>query len=86
MSKWDGTYENTNESKQSLEDDLLDAMDGKFCYPTSDGGTVRQTDSRIDVYGPSNSSKGHSHDWYNGKTNIAYNSFNGILHVITTNS
>ena len=69
MSKWDGTYENTNESKQSLEDDLLDAMDGKFCYPTSDGGTVRQTDSRIDVYGPSNSSKGHSHDWNNGKTN-----------------
>lgn len=43
MSKWDGTYENTNESKQSLEDDLLDAMDGKFCYPTSDGGTC-QTD------------------------------------------
>ncbi len=69
MSKWDGRYENTNEGKQSLEDDILDAMSGKFCYPTSDGGTVRQTDSRIDVYGPSDSPKGHSHDWYNAKTN-----------------
>lgn len=69
MSKWDGTYETTKESQQSLEQDLLDAMGGKFCYPTSDGGTVRQTDTRIDVYGPSDSEKGHSHDWYNAETN-----------------
>lgn len=69
MSKWDGTYETTKESKQSLEDDLLDAMEGKLCYPTENGGTVRQTDERIDVYGPSNSSKGHSHDWYDRTTN-----------------
>ena len=63
MSRWDGSYESTKESQQSLEQDLLDAMTGKFCYPTSDHGTVRQTDDRIDVYGPSDSSKGHSHDW-----------------------
>lgn len=62
MSKWDGRYENTNEAKQSLADDIMDAGTGKFCYPTSTGGTVRQTDEKIDVYGPSNSSKGHSHD------------------------
>ena len=35
---------------------------------TESGGTVRETDTRIDVYGPSNSSKGHSHDWYNHET------------------
>ena len=69
MSKWDGTYESTKESNQSLESDLIDAMGGNFCYPTPDGGTVRQTDTRIDVYGPSDSSKGHSHDWYNSDTN-----------------
>lgn len=68
MSKWDGRYDNTYEGKQSLEDDILDAGTGKFCYPTSSGGTVRQTDTRIDVYGPSNSSKGHSHDWYDSTT------------------
>lgn len=67
--KWDGRYDSTKESQQSLEKDLLDAMDDKFCHPTSDGGTYRQNGSRIDVYGPSNSSKGHSHDWYDGKTN-----------------
>lgn len=69
MSKWDGTYETTKESKQSLEDDLLDAMSGKYCYATPTGWTVRQTDNRIDVYGPSDSPKGHSHDWYDRDTN-----------------
>lgn len=68
MSKWDGRYDSTKESKQSLEDDIIDAGMGKFCYPTSMGGTVRETDDRIDVYGPSDSSKGHSHDWYNKDT------------------
>ena len=69
MSKWDGTYETTKESKQSLEDDLLDAMSGKYCYATPTGGTVRQTDNIIDVYGTSDSPKGHSHDWYDRNTN-----------------
>lgn len=69
MSKWDGKYENTKESKESLENDILNAGIGKFCYPTNTGGTYRETDDRIDVYGPSNSSKGHSHDWYDKNTN-----------------
>lgn len=69
MSKWDGRYENTYEGQQSLEDDILDAGEGRFCYPTSSGGTVRQTDDRIDVYAPSDSSRGHSHDWYDAQTN-----------------
>lgn len=69
MSKWDGQYENTKESQQSLEEDILNAGEGKFCYPTETGGTVRETDTRIDVYGSSDSPKGHSHDWYNYETN-----------------
>ena len=69
MSKWDGRYDSTKESQQSLEEDIMDAGTGKFTYSTSNGGTVRQTDSRIDVYGSSDSSKGHSHSWYNGSTN-----------------
>jgi hypothetical protein len=69
MSKWDGRYSTSREGSQSLEDDILDAGRGKFTYETSTGGTVRETDTRIDVYGPSDSSKGHSHDWYNGDTN-----------------
>ncbi len=69
MSKWDGRYETSREGQQSLEDDILDAGKGKYTYETSNGGTVRQTSTRIDVYGPSGSNKGHSHDWYNGNTN-----------------
>lgn len=69
MSKWNGRYETSREGSQSLEDDILDAGRGKFTYETSAGGTVRETDDRIDVYGSSDSIKGHSHDWYNGKTN-----------------
>lgn len=68
MGKWDGKYENTKESKESLEKDIERAMDGRFTYPTESGGTVRQSDDRIDVYGPSDSSKGHSHDWYDHST------------------
>ena len=69
MSKWSGRYNDTKESERSLEEDILEAGRGNFCYPTSSGGTVRQNDDRIDVYGESNSSKGHSHTWYNGRTN-----------------
>lgn len=70
MGKWRGNYEDTREGKQSLEDNLLDAMDGKYCYPTSDGGTVRinEREKKMDVYFPSDSDRGHSHDWYDGKT------------------
>lgn len=66
---WDGRYETSREGQQSLEDDILDAGIGKFAYPTSTGGTVKETDHSINVYGPSNSEKGHSHSWYNKDTN-----------------
>lgn len=69
MSKWDGRYETSREGSQSLEDDIMDAGVGRFTSETSTGGTLRESDNRIDVYGPSDSEKGHSHDWYNGRTN-----------------
>lgn len=72
MGLWDGRYDNTYEGQQSLEDDIMDAGSGRFCYPTSSGGTVRESDSRIDVYGPSNSSRGHSHDAYDSNTGSTY--------------
>ena len=49
--------------------DIIEAGLGRFCYPTESGGAVRETDTRIDVYAPSDSSKGHSHTWHNGDTN-----------------
>ena len=61
---WSGKYEETYESKESLEKDIERAMEGRYVYPTEDGGTIRESDSRIDVYDSSDSSKGHSHDWY----------------------
>lgn len=70
MGKWDGNYNGTYESSRSLEDDIMEAGLGNFTYPTSDGrGTIRETDSTIDVYYPSDSKRGHSHAWYDGDTN-----------------
>lgn len=68
MGKWSGRYDDTYEADRSLEDDIEEAGQGRFCYPTSSGGTVRESDDRIDVYGSSDSAKGHSHSWYNAKT------------------
>lgn len=66
MRKWDGKYCNTYESKEPLEKDIERAMEGKFCYETPEGGTVREKYNgikleRIDVYSPSESKKGHKH-------------------------
>lgn len=68
MSKWSGLYNDIKESKEPLEKDIERAMEGKSVYETSTGGTVRESDDRIDVYGKSDSPKGHSHDWYNSNT------------------
>ena len=65
---WDGRYETSDEGKQSLEDDILDAGTGKFAYPTSDGGTIKQTDHSINAYYPdSNHPSGHSHRGVNDR-------------------
>lgn len=69
MSFWNGSYENTRESSRTLEDDIVEAGNGRFCYPMSGGGTVRETyysdgSGRIDCYGESDSAKGHWHEGY----------------------
>lgn len=68
MSKWDGRYDTSREGQQSLEDDIFDAGKGKLTYASSTGGKIQETDHSINVYGPSDSDKGHSHDWYNKDT------------------
>ena len=68
MSNWDGRYDTSREGKQSLEDDILDAGTGKFTYESEYGGKIQETDHSINVYGTSDSDKGHSHDWYNKDT------------------
>lgn len=70
MGKWSGEYEDTKESNNSLEEDIRrEAEEGRSTGKTSDGGTIRQTPDRIDVYGPDDSKKGHSHKWYDRGTN-----------------
>lgn len=74
MSYWSGKYEDTKESKEPLEKDIERAMDGKYYGETSSGYTIREQynsdgSGRIDVYGPSDSSKGHSHDRLDSDSN-----------------
>lgn len=65
---WNGKYEDTKEGQRSLADDIMDTS-GKVRYENSKGETIQEKDGRIDVYAPSDSPKGHSHDWYDIKTN-----------------
>ena len=70
MSKdfWDGRYETSREGQQSLEQDIIDAMGGKYTSELPGGGTIRQTDHSINVYYPdSNSPDGHGHEGVNDK-------------------
>lgn len=65
---WDGRYKTSDEGKQSLEDDIMDAGVGKFTYPTSDGGTIKETPNSINIYAPDPNPKyGHSHHGVNSK-------------------
>jgi hypothetical protein len=70
MSKWDGkfngTYETSRYGKQSLADDIMDAGCGTFTYASSTGGLVRETDSRIDVWGKGDGNGNYPHYYYNG--------------------
>ncbi len=72
MSKWDGKYDTSREGKQSLEEDIMDAGCGKFTYPDKYGNKVQETDHSINIYGPSNSDKGHFHRGYNHDTGKTY--------------
>ncbi|GEM_PF-2482024 len=59
---WDGLYKNTEESKKSVEETILQLIDeGKFRGELPDGGTMEYGWNHYDEYHKSNSSKGHSH-------------------------
>lgn len=64
---WSGLYSDTKEAKEPLEKDIERAMGGWIRSELPGGGTMDErvySDGgyRIDVYAPSNSEKGHSHD------------------------
>lgn len=70
MSEWDGvfngTYDTSRYANRSLEDDILEAGIGNFAGETSTGGLIRQTDTRIDVWGEGDSNGNYPHNYYNG--------------------
>lgn len=64
---WNGKYSETRESKESLEKDIERAMTGWIRSEVAGGGTLDERTYldggyRVDLYLPSSSSKGHSHD------------------------
>ena len=66
-SYWNGHYD-TNKYGTSLEDDILNAGEGRIVESTDSGnGTliIDGANNRIDYYHESDSEKGHSHTWYN---------------------
>ena len=67
MSWWSGLYSDTKECNDSLEGDILRAMDGYIRSELPGGGTLDEHyyldgGYRWDLYAPSDSPKGHSHD------------------------
>ena len=55
MSDWDGkfngTYDTSRYADQSLEKDILDAGRGVRAYEGPNGELIRESDTRIDVWG-----------------------------------
>lgn len=68
MSKWDGKFNGTYESSRyndgTLETDILNA--GRGIYATESGGLVRESDSRLDVWGEGDGKGNYDHWYYNG--------------------
>lgn len=67
MAWWSGLYSDTKEGSDSLEADILRAMDGHYRSELPGGGTMDERyyldgGYRWDVYCPSDSAEGHSHD------------------------
>lgn len=60
---WDGTFESSKEANRSIEDLLLDTMDGNIIGKASDdGGLVKSyADGSWEMMGPSDGPKNHYH-------------------------
>mgnify|MGYP000482858555 CR=1 FL=1 len=70
MSKWDGkfngTYDTSRYADRPLEDDILDAGRGVFAYEGVYGELIRESDSKIDVWGRGDGNGHYDHHYYNG--------------------
>ena len=70
MSKWDdkfnGTYDTSRYAERPLEDDIMDAGRGVFAYEGPNGELIRESDSRIDVWGRGDGQGHYDHYYYNG--------------------
>ncbi len=53
-----------NPNSYSLENQLLDIINGRDVITNDDGSVLKGTDSHVDVYWPSNSDRGHGHAGY----------------------
>ena len=60
--EWDGTFDGSHEANRSIEDLILDTMDGNEIGKGSDGGLIKaNADVSWERFGPSNGPKGHDH-------------------------
>lgn len=68
MGKWDGKFDGSYESSRyndgTLENDIINA--GHGIWETSTGGLYRESDSRLDIWGPGDSEGHYPHYYYNG--------------------
>lgn len=60
---WDGTFDSSKEADRSVEEALLDIMEGnEIGKATDDGGLIKaNADGSWDMFGPSDGPKGHYH-------------------------
>ena len=71
MSKWDGkfngTYDTSRYAERSLEKDILAAGRGEIAYEGPNGELIRESDSRLDVWGQGDGNGHYPHYYYNGR-------------------
>ena len=69
MSKCDkefnGTYDTSRYAKKTLEDDILAAGKGEFAYEGPNGELIRESDSRLDIWGSGDGNGHYPHYYYN---------------------
>lgn len=71
MSIWDGKFNGTFDTSKYADDTLEDiirrgAEEGVFVYEGPNGELIRESDSRIDVWGRGDGNGHYPHYYYNG--------------------
>ncbi len=64
--KFNGTYASSRYADRPLADDIMDAGCGVFAYEGPNDELIRETDSRIDVWGRGDGNGNYPHHYYNG--------------------